>query len=157
MKTLTITFLLAMLMVSAIADLSATPYQQEPFLTNDHDMNAATTSSSEPEREQSTTFLRGTSRFLASRGRSTAVMTCDKYPRMCRTKGSAGPDCCKKKCVDTLTDTLNCGKCGKKCKFSEICCKGKCVNPRSDRRNCGGCNNRCKKGSSCVLGMCSYA
>nr|GMD06952.1 stigma-specific STIG1-like protein 1 [Ipomoea batatas] len=80
--------------------------------------------------------------------------TCDKYPRVCR---GSRPDCCKKQCVNVMSDRLNCGKCGKKCKFSEICCHGDCVNPNVDRRHCGKCNNRCKKGDSCVYGICSYA
>ncbi|RVW46041.1 Stigma-specific STIG1-like protein 1 [Vitis vinifera] len=72
-------------------------------------------------------------------------------------QGSAGKYCCKKKCVNVRTDRLNCGACGKKCRYSEICCKGECVNPSSDRRNCGGCGKKCKKGSLCVHGMCSYS
>ncbi|KAI3419275.1 uncharacterized protein J3R85_013271 [Psidium guajava] len=93
---------------------------------------------------------------------SRAVPTCNKYPRICRAKGSPGPDCCKKKCVNVSTDRLNCGMCGHKCKYSEICCKGHCVNPMSDKKHCGGCNNECKRkkgssSSSCVYGMCSYA
>ncbi|OWM83390.1 hypothetical protein CDL15_Pgr012871 [Punica granatum] len=63
-----------------------------------------------------------------------------------------------KKCVDLKTDRLNCGKCGYKCKYSEICCKGKCVNPMSDKKHCGVCNNKCRhKKGKCVYGMCSYA
>ncbi|KAJ6706777.1 hypothetical protein OIU85_027159 [Salix viminalis] len=84
--------------------------------------------------------------------KSGAVMTCNNYPRVCRVGGSPGPDCCKKKCVNVMTDRLNCGMCGKKCKYAEICCKGKCVNPKSDKKNCGGCSNKCKKGSACQYG-----
>ncbi|PIM98171.1 hypothetical protein CDL12_29353 [Handroanthus impetiginosus] len=73
------------------------------------------------------------------------------------TKGSVGPDCCGKKCVNVMIDGLNCGFCGKKCKYQEICCKGLCVNPLSDEKNCGKCNNKCESRSSCVYGMCSYA
>ncbi|KAH7569450.1 hypothetical protein JRO89_XS06G0164700 [Xanthoceras sorbifolium] len=110
--------------------------------------------------DSTTTSLRGASRFLASAPRTRVnVMTCNTYPRVCRAKGSPGPDCCKKKCVNVHTDRLNCGKCGRKCKYSEICCKGECVNPRSNNKHCGGCNNKCEKaaGSYCVYGMCSYA
>ncbi|GFY91724.1 stigma-specific Stig1 family protein [Actinidia rufa] len=99
-------------------------------------------------------FLRGTSRFLAQSPRAT--MTCDKYPRVCVAKGSPGPDCCYKQCVNVMSDKLNCGKCGYKCKYSETCCQGKCVNPSVDERNCGRCNNRCKNGGSCAYGLCSY-
>ncbi|KAM7481032.1 hypothetical protein LguiB_005615 [Lonicera macranthoides] len=87
-------------------------------------------------------------RFLAQKPR--AAMTCDKYPKVCKSKGSNGPDCCKKKCVNVTSDRLNCGKCGKKCKYSEICCRGKCVNPSKDEKHCGSCNNKCKKGGSLV-------
>lgn len=100
-------------------------------------------------------LLRQTGRFLADKPR--AWRTCDKYPRVCNNKGSPGPDCCKKQCVNVMSDKANCGKCGKKCKYSESCCKGQCVNTLKDKKNCGGCKNRCKKGSSCVYGMCSYA
>ncbi|KAL0535227.1 hypothetical protein IC582_029552 [Cucumis melo] len=82
------------------------------------------------------------------------LLTCNKYPRVCRRKGSAGPDCCKKKCVNVERDRNNCGRCGKKYKYSKICCKGKCVNPLFNRKHCGGCNIECSKGSFCVYGIC---
>ena len=84
-------------------------------------------------------------------------LTCKKFPRICRAKGSPGPQCCTKKCVNILTDRHNCGKCGKKCKYNQICCKGKCVNPSFNPKHCGGCNNRCSKGGLCVFGLCDYA
>ncbi|KAJ6892480.1 hypothetical protein NC651_025623 [Populus alba x Populus x berolinensis] len=80
------------------------------------------------------------------------------FPRICQAKGSPGPHCCKKKCVNVLADRLNCGLCGKKCKYNEICCNGKCVNPSFNRRHCGACNNSCGgNGNLCVLGLCNYA
>ncbi|XP_021288712.1 stigma-specific STIG1-like protein 1 [Herrania umbratica] len=87
----------------------------------------------------------------------TRRLTCNKVPRICHARGSPGPQCCKKKCVNILMDRLNCGKCGKKCKYNEICCKGKCVNPSFNRKHCGGCNNRCSNGELCVFGLCNYA
>ncbi|KAE8677186.1 hypothetical protein F3Y22_tig00111542pilonHSYRG00103 [Hibiscus syriacus] len=85
-------------------------------------------------------------------------MTCDRFPRICRReKGSPGPDCCRKKCVNVKKDRFNCGMCGYKCKYGEICCRGQCVNASFDKRNCGGCNNKCKRGELCVYGMCNYA
>nr|POE97319.1 stigma-specific stig1-like protein 3 [Quercus suber] len=80
--------------------LSATTSNNEQFLNED-------------DETQEAISLRGTSRFLAQKN-ARVVMTCDKYPRVCRAKGSPGRDCCKKKCVNLLTDRLNCGKCGKK-------------------------------------------
>ncbi|KAA8520127.1 hypothetical protein F0562_014383 [Nyssa sinensis] len=114
MKSLTIFFMLTMLM-ALLLTLSASPAEdQKVYADHDHDEDAAT--------ETFTTSLRGTHRILAQTSRVT--MTCDKYPRVCRAKGSPGPDCCKKKCVNVLTDRLNCGMCGKTCKYSETCCKG---------------------------------
>ncbi|KAL5578769.1 hypothetical protein UlMin_011211 [Ulmus minor] len=99
----------------------------------------------------------GTGRFLAQQVRTTPTQTCDKFPRVCRAKGSSGPDCCSKQCVDVSKDKLNCGKCGKKCKYSEICCQGNCVNSSVDKKHCGRCNNSCGRGNSCSFGLCSYA
>jgi hypothetical protein len=155
MKLLDIFFVLAIIMALAIS-LTATPSEEEEssldFSENEDDENFDL-----PwlESQETTSSLRGANRFLAQKIR--AVMTCDKYPRACRAKGSPGPDCCKKKCVNVMTDRLNCGMCGKKCKYPEICCKGQCVNPMSNKKNCGGCSNKCKKGSKCQYGMCSYA
>lgn len=92
-------------------------------------------------------------RFLSDR----VVLKCDKYPKVCHIKGSAGSDCCKNKCVNLSTDVSNCGKCGKKCSYGKICCEGKCVNPRTNEKHCGKCDNKCNSESSCIYGMCSYA
>lgn len=102
--------------------------------------------------------LRGANRFLLSKKKTTPkTLKCNKNPRICRAKGSPGPDCCKKKCVDLMGDRHNCGVCGKKCKYSEECCKGKCVNLKFNKSHCGSCNNRCSKGDVCVYGLCNYA
>ncbi|XVE51074.1 hypothetical protein DITRI_Ditri02bG0009400 [Diplodiscus trichospermus] len=147
MKFLKIFLMFALVMALAIT-ISAASSKEETFLDNDDD--------NVDHGDGEPTSLRGiTGRFLAQKPR--AVMTCNKYPRVCRAAGSPGPDCCKKKCVNVKTDRLNCGMCGKKCKFSEICCSGQCVNPMSHKKHCGGCNNRCDKGSKCLYGMCSYA
>ncbi|KAF9619236.1 hypothetical protein IFM89_005790 [Coptis chinensis] len=106
------------------------------------------------ENEEPSSLL-GVSRFLAQK-KPKGKLTCNKYPKICRAKGSPGRSCCKKKCVNVKTDRLNCGKCGKKCSYSWICCKGRCINPRKDRKNCGGCKKRCKKGEYCAYGMCNY-
>ncbi|KAF8030216.1 hypothetical protein BT93_E2610 [Corymbia citriodora subsp. variegata] len=99
--------------------------------------------------------LHSRNRFLAESFRMTT--TCDRYPRVCRATGSPGPDCCGKQCVDVMTDRLNCGTCGKRCKYGEMCCRGSCVNPSVDEKHCGRCSNKCSKGSSCVHGLCNYA
>ncbi|OMO76914.1 Stigma-specific protein Stig1 [Corchorus capsularis] len=144
--------MLALFMALVITLISATPSKEEESLVNNEDNDDGDASDS----QELPTSLRGISRFLAQKP-ARATMTCNKYPRVCRVAGSPGPDCCKKKCVNVKTDRLNCGMCGKKCKYSEICCKGKCVNPMSHKKHCGGCNNACDKGSKCLIGMCSYA
>ncbi|RRT59236.1 hypothetical protein B296_00040491 [Ensete ventricosum] len=80
-------------------------------------------------------------------------MTCDRFPIVCRVRGSSSPHCCRKQCVNVMIDNHNCGQCGKKCRFGQACCGGSCVNVMYDPKNCGGC----KKGSFCQYGMCSYA
>ncbi|PIN12757.1 hypothetical protein CDL12_14623 [Handroanthus impetiginosus] len=143
MNCLKLIFLLA-LAISILAEST----EVKPLYDEDEDFPMS--ENAEP------TSLRGVSRFLAQKT-SFRSMKCNNYPRICHAKGSPGPDCCKKRCVNVLKDRFNCGKCGHKCKFSEICCKGKCVNPWIDKKHCGGCNNKCKKGSKCMFGMCSYA
>ncbi|KAJ7967726.1 Stigma-specific STIG1-like protein [Quillaja saponaria] len=145
MNSLNLIFLLAMLMAFANITLSATSSKEELSSTNDDSYNEKQTS------------LRGQGRFLAYKVPDRVTITCDKYPSVCSAKGSPGPDCCKKKCVDLSSNRLNCGKCEKKCKYSEVCCKGKCVNLMFNKNNCGSCGYKCNKGSACVYGMCSYA
>ncbi|XP_057959330.1 stigma-specific STIG1-like protein 1 [Malania oleifera] len=153
MKFLTISFMLLMIMALSITTLFATPNSElEPMAEDCHNKASGLPLTEDGERP---VWRRGASRLLAQKTR--AVMTCNEYPRVCRKKGSGGPDCCRKQCVNVAVDRLNWGRCGEKCKFSEICCKGVCVNPYSNRKHCGGCNNRCRKGSSCTYGMCSYA
>ena len=156
MKSLKILFMLAMLM-ALVTTLSATSgdEEQSPDDEKDYFETSENYNDFSLHENEEPTSLRGTSRLLAQASR--ARVTCNKYPRLCRATWSPGPDCCKKKCVDVMIDRLNCGMCGKKCKYSEICCKGECVNPRSNRKHCGSCNNKCKKWSWCVYGMCSYA
>ncbi|XP_008782254.1 stigma-specific STIG1-like protein 1 [Phoenix dactylifera] len=113
-------------------------------------------SSDEVFSEDESSPVTGTSRFLAQY-KPRATMTCDRFPRICRAKGSSGPDCCKKKCVNVMKDNLNCGQCGLRCRYGTTCCSGRCVNVMFDPQNCGGCKNRCKKGSFCSHGMCNYA
>ncbi|KAG0484758.1 hypothetical protein HPP92_008654 [Vanilla planifolia] len=95
--------------------------------------------------------------LLEQQSNGRAPMTCDRFPRVCRAQGSAGPDCCKKRCVNVMTDGLNCGECGRKCRYGQKCCGGSCVDVMHDHNNCGGCRARCAKGNFCQFGMCSYA
>ncbi|KAG5234674.1 hypothetical protein OIU76_025960 [Salix suchowensis] len=151
MKFLNLIFLPTMLIsLLSITTLSTIPTQDVSFPGHfDYEDKA----NSDPP-QQTISSLRGTSRFLAQ---SQSFMTCDKNPRVCRAQGNPGPDCCKKMCVNKTTDKFNCGKYGKKCRYTGICCGGQYVNPMYSKKHCGGCNNKCKKMSACQYGMCSYA
>ncbi|OMO60298.1 Stigma-specific protein Stig1 [Corchorus capsularis] len=150
-----------MILVLSIAATPNNLYQQDDdddtgnyIAAEDQNDNDAT---SETEQVSDLSDDIETEGRLLLQKKRTKRLTCNKFPKICRAKGSPGPQCCKKKCVNILIDRQNCGKCGKKCKFSEICCKGKCVNPSFNRKHCGGCNNKCNNGGSCVFGLCDYA
>ncbi|XP_047313053.1 stigma-specific STIG1-like protein 3 [Impatiens glandulifera] len=143
----TLFFIWAMILLMALVATSlATKVEKESRVDDDEVL---------VKEEKTLISLRGISRFLSQKDWR-PPMTCNKYPRVCRTKGSPGPDCCKKKCVNVKIDKVNCGKCGKKCKYMEVCCKGKCIQPLKDKNNCGKCGNKCKKGTKCAYGMCHY-
>ncbi|KAJ8761198.1 hypothetical protein K2173_001254 [Erythroxylum novogranatense] len=159
MVSLKIIFLMAVLMAaSATAQSTIRSEEQTLDINSDNDEDAT------PDEKfglslaenQDTYSSQGTNRLLAQKPIRSA-MKCDKFPRVCRAKGSPGPDCCKTKCVNVMKDEMNCGMCGGKCRYREICCKGKCVNPLINKNHCGGCNIKCKKGNACVFGMCNYA
>ncbi|KAJ9672177.1 hypothetical protein PVL29_025707 [Vitis rotundifolia] len=95
-------------------------------------------------------------RFMLGR-KNSLVLTCNKFPRICLLNGGPRRHCCQKKCVNLLGDRLNCGKCGRKCKYGYICCRGKCVNPSVSKKHCGGCNQGCNSGGFCAFGLCNYA
>lgn len=133
------TILVLIVVLASTAINSATSDEEEDFFLRD------------PDQSKPSSSLRGGSRFLGQRPR----LTCDNYPKACESKGNSV--CCNKKCVNVKTDKLNCGACGKKCKFSEICCNGRCVNPSANKNHCGGCGNSCQEGGFCSFGMCSYS
>ena len=143
-----------MVLVLSISAASNLNQEQET-----DDINNATMELSEylsAETKQSFVLDEVEGRSLLQKKQIRSV-TCNKFPMICQARGSPGPHCCKKKCVNVLTDRLNCGKCGKKCKYNEICCGGKCVNPSFNRKHCGGCNSKCSNGELCVFGLCNYA
>ncbi|KAK1299399.1 hypothetical protein QJS10_CPB14g00565 [Acorus calamus] len=111
----------------------------------------------ETNQEQEVRQLTSTRSRFSAWTNPRAPATCDVFPRLCRVKGSQWPDCCKKRCVNVMADNLNCGWCGRRCRYGEGCCKGECVSLMYDKNHCGSCNSRCKKGTYCNYGMCSYA
>ncbi len=81
----------------------------------------------------------------------------------------AGTTNCSTRCVNTATDSANCGACGTVCPAGQACssgacactgaglttCGATCVNAQTDNSNCGRCGNVCPSGQSCVAGACS--
>jgi hypothetical protein len=91
----------------------------------------------------------------------------------CSFKCGAGFVACGDACVDTKSDTENCGGCGMACpapktgiaacvngSCSSSCpigtalCKKECTEVLTDPNNCGACDRKCKGMQSCVLGVC---
>ncbi len=83
-------------------------------------------------------------------------------------------------CVDTSTDRLNCGGCGKACASGQVCsdgtcvvscpgteinCGGSCIDPKTSNSNCGASGNcsganagtACTGGDVCSGGMCGVS
>ena len=83
-------------------------------------------------------------------------------------------------CVNTSSDTKNCGSCGHACGINQECvngncrvkveqlqtvdpcllqgkrtCSGACADLSSDVFNCGSCGNICDQGFKCIGGQCS--
>ncbi len=87
--------------------------------------------------------------------------------------GSTACTECAGACVETLSDSDNCGTCGNACAAgtrcengtcvvtcSETTCGNACVDLQSDPLNCGACANACAMahaGAACVAGLCSHA
>ncbi|MCD7459162.1 hypothetical protein HAX54_040231 [Datura stramonium] len=167
MSCLKIFFVLAIVMASMtiLSIASSVDKLEEEILVKDDDIvEPFEVPLNETDESLSGSIIQGASRFLLAHKspyyKSKIIkkrMTCNKNPRICRAKGSPGPFCCKKKCVNVFADRQNCGYCGKKCRYNETCCRGQCVNTLFHKRHCGGCGNKCQKGSACVYGMCSYA
>ncbi|KAK9089730.1 hypothetical protein Scep_028812 [Stephania cephalantha] len=125
---------------------------------DDEDDDQEEAKADDDDSSEYSSSLHDHSRFLAQKKpKRPRRLTCNKFPRICGAKGSPGPHCCKKRCVNVLIDRNNCGMCGKKCKYNQICCGGKCVNPSFNKKHCGGCNNRCESGGFCAFGLCNYA
>lgn len=109
-----------------------------------------------------------------------AMSTDDLQSSACGTERCENPSaiCCfDEPCVDTLTNPLHCGGCGKACRAREVCgngmcacraggrdqvcptdsqcCSDGCKNVTNDVLNCGGCGLGCKMGETCAMGKCA--
>lgn len=75
-------------------------------------------------------------------------------------------------CVDTQSDSQNCGSVGMACAEAQVCMAGRCVpvcnegtllcevtcvDPQNDAQNCGRCGNTCGASEECSAGMCRPA
>ncbi len=52
-----------------------------------------------------------------------------------------------------LAEIDNCGACNNKCLVGEQCCSGKCVNTLTNSANCGFCGHICTN-APCIWGLC---
>lgn len=74
-------------------------------------------------------------------------------------------------CIDFMTNSQNCGRCGQVCPYpSKTCirgtcrcvapaldCDGVCVDPDEDESHCGDCDTVCTANETCVEGRCQCA
>lgn len=90
--------------------------------------------------------------------------------------GTCAKTSCGDACVDTATDSGNCGACGKACAEGESCVEGacslvcgggttpcvgamgaECADTAIDPDNCGACGKACAEGELCDKGACVTA
>ncbi|KAJ4782097.1 hypothetical protein LUZ62_066354 [Rhynchospora pubera] len=107
------------------------------------------------KKQFTTRIPRSRSRFLAQKG--TQCNSGNAKECVSSNGGTGQMMCCSKVCIDVLSDTNNCGSCGKPCPFGQLCCMGMCTTLAYDETNCGGCGIECKNGSKCMNGFCGYA
>ncbi len=77
---------------------------------------------------------------------------------------------CNNTCIDSMTDSKNCGYCGNECEAGLACVYGQCIlscgtgltscpegcfNLKTDGNHCGSCLNNCPAGLICRDGICS--
>lgn len=90
-------------------------------------------------------------------------------PETCACECSAGTDCGDGRCIDTNTDSANCGSCGTACGEGETCSGGSCVssgcapiscpegqtqNPETCQCECSGFQDGCAAHEVCQEGAC---
>lgn len=65
----------------------------------------------------------------------------------------AGHGCCDHACVDTTSNTADCGACGHACAPGDGCCSGSCA-ALGTLADCGACGNTCAAGDFCDGTQC---
>lgn len=81
---------------------------------------------------------------------------------------ASGQKDCNGVCINTSSDSLNCGECGVQCGTGQMCqvavcrcqgsleeCGGACINTNANAANCGACGTACATGQVCDRGMCA--
>jgi hypothetical protein len=94
-------------------------------------------------------------------------------PCKCKADGSCDTNSaeawCSCQCVNTNSDSANCGSCGKTCPSAQDCetgacscplagqtlCGAQCTNTSFDPANCGTCGQQCGEGEGCCSGSCT--
>jgi len=114
----------------------------------------------------------GTQGVIPDDGGSTMVKPCQVIA--CGSNYCTGSHaaCCGNSCVNTNTDSNNCGGCGIACVAPSTCAGGSCncagntcfpwqsccaltcTDPYWDNNNCGGCGIACGNGKVCDFGSC---
>jgi hypothetical protein len=95
---------------------------------------------------------------------STARPTCTAVQTDC------APTAATPTCVNTTTDSMNCGTCGTVCPMGSTCqmgacrcatgnvlCGRACVNLQTSATHCGACGQACTTGRVCTMGTCTCA
>jgi hypothetical protein len=85
----------------------------------------------------------------------------------CQSTCTGSQTCCNGQCVNTSTDSNNCGSCGNVCTGGTTCqngqcacpsgqtmCTDQCVDTSTNPDNCGACGVICSTGQPCCGGNC---
>jgi hypothetical protein len=88
----------------------------------------------------------------------------------CASSCASSQTLCNGACVDTQSDSSNCGSCGNACPYGQTCstgtctnictnttttyCFGTCVNEQTDNLHCGSCGHSCTSEEHCVSAKC---
>ncbi|KAM2508306.1 hypothetical protein ACFX1W_030521 [Malus domestica] len=111
MKLIIHCFFISILLLSPILSIESNEVQSQQYY-EDATIDEFSNSPLNEIESQPSNMLRGSDRFLLQKRQ--VRLTCNKFPKICRAKGSQGTHCCKR-CVIVFTDRANCRK---KCKYN---------------------------------------